>query len=83
VAQLDSDKCQGLVGTLGTRFMNQGDTWKPLSLCHVSNDINYNITLGDLNLEKHSSLKFQISEVTSSRRSEWGVGAVDPLVIWS
>jgi hypothetical protein len=29
VAQLDSDKCQGLVGTLGMKVMNQGDMWKP------------------------------------------------------
>jgi hypothetical protein len=55
VVQLDSDKCQGLVGTLGMKVMNQGDTWKPLSQCHMSTvtstatSLQEYVTLGDLN----------------------------------
>jgi hypothetical protein len=77
VAQLDSEKCQGLVGTLGIKFRKQGDTWKPLSQCHVNSDINNHVTLGYLNSSKHSSPESQISEIISCLRLVKGIGTVD------
>jgi hypothetical protein len=56
MVQLDSDKCQGLVETLGTKVMIQGDTWKPLIRSHSDSEIKNHVTMGVCHYKRFKSM---------------------------